>query len=167
MNSKNNTNKHKTMKKIKVVKTDRNEGLEPMPLGNIGVAGYVPEIHSEDALEFTYKLPLGAIKRLIKSYFEEIQDVDEESVYLHQSGSYGLRMWPYCYKMIDEICKQLNGHGLGGKKIIDEVFDTYFKKDYEKMKRFSKNHGDQDIMNDFKPCDDPECCEPKKKDVQK
>lgn len=141
-----------------VTSTTRNKGLEPMPLENIGIVGYVPEIHNEDAQEFTFKLPIGAIKRLIKSYYEDIKEVDEEGVYLHQSGSMGLRLRPYCYRMIDEVSKQLNKHGLEGKKIVDEVFDMYFKEDYEKMKKFDNNHGDQDITQDLKPCNDPKCC---------
>lgn len=130
----------KDEKQLKFVSTKRNKGLEPIFLRNIGTVGYNPEIHEEDDLEFTYKLPLGAIKRLIRSYYEDIQMYDEELVYLSTSSSSGLRGEPYCYRMLSDIRKQLSKYGLNGKKIIDEVFDQYFKADYKKMKSFNKNH---------------------------
>lgn len=155
---------NKDKQNSKFVSTKRNKGLEPMPLGDIGVVGYDPEIHGEDALEFTYKLPIGAIKRLIRSYFEEMKSIDAGGVYYGMSGSYEIRMYPYCNRMLYEIKTQLDKNGIEGRKVIDEVFDDYFKEDYEKMKRFSKNHGDN-TMEAFKPCNDPLCC--KKEKVQK
>jgi len=59
--------------------------------------------------------------------------------------------------MLSQIEKQLNKHGLEGRKIIDEVFNEHFKNDYERMKRFNKNHG-IDVRETFKKCNDPECC---------
>lgn len=152
---------NKDTKQLKFVSTKRNKGLEPMPIGNFGIVGYNPEIHGEDALEFTYKLPIGAIKRLIKSYFEEIKSIDEGGVYMGMSGSYEIRMHPYCNRMLSEIETQLDRNGIIGKKIIDEVFDQYFKKEYEKMERFSKNHG-HNVMESFEYCNDPLCCEKEK-----
>ncbi len=141
-------------KKIRIFRTKRNKGLEPMLLGTKGIIGYNPEIHDEDSVEFTYKLPLGAIKRLIISYFKDIQMYDEEWIYCSQSSSSMIRGFPYCNRMLGEIHRQLDKHSLNGKKIIDEVFDEYFKSDYEKMKRFKKNHGD----SIFKQCGDSLCC---------
>jgi hypothetical protein len=145
----------------KLVRTKRNKNLEPLFTG-IGVIGYDREIHDEDSLEFKYRLPLGAIKRLIISYYEDIKMFDEEWVYLATSSSSGLRITPYCYRMLGDIEKQLDKRGFNGKEIIREVFDRYFKKDYEKMNLYSKNHKNQDPMN-YKPCNDPICCEPKNK----
>src|SRR5260221_13361126 len=114
--------KSNNSKKIfKVLKSERNEGLEPMQLGNF-IAGFDSEIHEEDVIEHTYKLPLGAVKRLIRSYYDDIESIDSEGVYLCSSGSWGLRMWPYCHKMLNNIIEQLNKHGLKGKEIFDEVF---------------------------------------------
>ncbi len=144
--------------KDKFVSTKRNKGLEPMG-GSRFIIGYNSEIHSDDALEFSYKLPLGAIKRLIESYYKDIQLIDSSGVYCGNSGSWEIRMHPYCYRMIANLRKQLYSHGFNGEEIDDEVFDQYFKADYEKMKRFSKNHGN-DVMEGFKRCDDPECCKP-------
>lgn len=146
----------KNNNQFRLVKTKRNKGLEPLPTG-VGIIGYNEEIHIEDSQEFTYKLPLGAIKRLIKSYYEDIQMYDEENVYLATCSSTGDRARPYCYRMLNEIKKQLNDHGFNGKEIDDQVFNRYFKEDYEKMKRFNKNHG-CDVLESFKPCNDPECC---------
>ena len=146
-----------TKKKFRIIPTKRNRGLEPMPLGTRGIVGYDSEIHDDDSVEFTYRLPLGAIKRLIRSYYKDIQMYDEENVYLATSSSSGLRGRSYCYRMLGDISRQLDKNGLNGKKIVDEVFDNNFKADYEKMKRFSKNHG-VNAMESFKPCNDPECC---------
>src|SRR3990167_11353643 len=121
------TNKPKR-RKFRVISTKRNKGLEPLPTG-IGIIGYNKEIHIEDSLEFTYKLPLGAIKRLIRSYYKDIQMYDEENVYLATSSSSGDRGRPYCYRMLSDIRKQLDKHGLIGKKIDDEVFELYFEAD--------------------------------------
>ncbi|OGG13506.1 hypothetical protein A2773_03315 [Candidatus Gottesmanbacteria bacterium RIFCSPHIGHO2_01_FULL_39_10] len=149
------TNKPKR-RKFRVISTKRNKGLEPLPTG-VGIIGYNEEIHDEDSLEFTYKLPLGAIKRLITSYYDDIRSYDEENIYLATSSSSGLRGEPYCYRMLSDIGNQLDKHGLNGKKIDDEIFDNGFKAGYEKMKRFNKNHG-FDVMETFKPCNDTECC---------
>src|SRR3990167_9820281 len=119
------TNKPKR-RKFRVISTKRNKGLEPLPTG-VGIIGYNEEIHDEDSVEFTYKLPLGAIKRLIKSYYEDIQSIDSASVYMATSGSSEIRMHPYCYRMIADLRKQLDKHSLNGEKIGDEVFDQYFK----------------------------------------
>ena len=148
--------KMKKEDKTEFIPTERNKGLEPLPTG-VGIIGYDPEIHKEDSLEFSYKLPIGAIKRLIHSYYEDIKMYDEENVYLATSSSSGLRGQPYCYRMIDDIRKQLDKHGFNGKQIVDEVFDEDFKADYEKMKRFNKNHG-ADVLETFERCNDPECC---------
>ena len=147
-------------RKIRVVSTKRNKYLEPMAVGDRFVIGYDEEIHYEDSIEFFYKLPLGAIKRLIRSYYEYIQMYDEENVYFATLSSSGMRGRPYCYRMINDLIKQLNKHGLNGEKIDDEVFARYFKEDYEKLKRFDKNHSDQGINDPFGRCNDPECCKP-------
>lgn len=126
-------------KQVKFISTTRNKGLEPILLKNGVVIGFDPEIHDEDAIEFTYKLPLGAIKRLIKSYMQDIKSIDEEWTYTQDTGSYEIRMSPYCNKMLFAIEKQLNKLGLKGKNIIDEVFNQYFKADYKKMKSFNEN----------------------------
>jgi len=150
-------------KPMKLVPTTRNKGLEPLlAAGGRLIVGYDTEIHEEDSIIFSYRLPLGAIKRLIKSYYEDLQSICQSATYMGQSGSWEIRMEPYCNRMIWEIIDQLNKHGLDGKKIDGEVFDRYFKDDYEKMKRFSKNHG-SNVMESFKPCNDPKCCEPKAK----
>ncbi len=128
-----------------------------MPVGNRFVMGHNEEIHQDDSIEFKYKLPLGAIKRLIKSYYSDIRGIDEQWVYLATTGSTEIRLQPYCSRMLANIKEQLDKHGHKGKKIIDEVFDQYFKDDYEKMKRYKKNHSGQDI-NSFEICDDPQCC---------
>lgn len=138
--------------------TKRNKGLEPI-IGKHLTVGYDPEIHGEESLEFSYKLPLGAIKRLAQSYFQEIEDIDAESAYFNQSGSAGLRMYSYANQMLKDLEKQLNKHQLPGKKILDEVFNTYFKNNYEKMNRYQKNHPNQGI-DEFKRCKDPKCCLP-------
>lgn len=145
---------------MKFVPTRRNKGLEPIPVmrGHL-IMGYNDEIHGDDSVEFTYKLPLGAIKRLIRSYYQALLSIWQSSVYAGQSGSTEIRMEPYCNRMIGNIIEQLNKHGLDGKKIDIEVFDHYFKADIEKMKRFRKNHGNN-VMYDFKTCKDPICCEP-------
>lgn len=143
-------------RKIIVTKTKRNKGLEPKPTA-VGILGHYPEIHEEDAIEFTYKLPLGAIKRLIRSYYETIKSIDSSGVYAGTSGSYEIRMWPYCYRVLGDIVQQLNKHGLDGKKIDEEVFNFYFKESYEKIERYSKNHT-FDQAEGFKPCSDPQCC---------
>lgn len=145
------------LKRYKVVKTKRNKFLEPMFAGKKLIIGYNKEIHEDDAIEFSYKLPLGAMKRLIESYYKDIQMYDEENVYLATSSSSGLRGKPYCYRMLGSVRKQLDKHGLNGKKIDDEVFDNQFKDAYEKMKIFSKNHG-IDVLETFKPCKDVKCC---------
>lgn len=118
---------------------DGNPGDRHLP-GCAEMYAIAEAVKDEDDLEFTYKFPLGAIKRLIRSYYEDIQIFDEELVYLSTSSSSGLRGETYCYRMLNDIRKQLNKHGLNGKKIIDEVFDQYFKADYKKMKSFNKNH---------------------------
>lgn len=154
---------NKDKKPMKFVPTERNKGLEPIPVmgGNL-IMGHNEEIHEEDSIIFSYEMPLGAIKRLIKSYYETLQSICGSATYTGQSGSWEIRMEPYCNRMIWEIIEQLNKHGLDGKKVDDEVFNRYFKDDYEKMKRFSKNHG-SNVMESFEPCNDPKCCEPKLK----
>jgi len=67
--------------KTEFIPTERNKDLEPLPTG-VGIIGYNSEIHKEDSLEFSYKLPIGAIKRLIQSYYEEMKDLDEEDIYM-------------------------------------------------------------------------------------
>ncbi len=146
-----------TKRRYRVRSTDKNKGLEPIIAGKRFIIGYDSEIHGEDSYEFTYMLPVGAIKRLIKSYFEEMESVDQESAYLNQSGSHGLRMYSYADRMLGDLRKQLDKHLLPGEKIIDEVFDAYFKKSYDKMKGYQENHPNQGI-NDFERCKDPECC---------
>ncbi len=137
--------------------TKRNKGLEPVYLENFGAIGYDQEIHGDDSLEFNYLLPIGAIKRLIKSYFEDMESIDQSSTYGGMTGSYEIRMRPYCNQMLNEIEKQLNTHRVNGRKIIDEVFEAYFKKSYDEMKVYSKNH-DHLSYEDFKPCNDTKCC---------
>lgn len=149
--------KKNKMKRLRVVNTKRNKWLEPMYAGRC-VIGYNEEIHVDDATVFTYKLPLGAIKRLVRSYYEDIQGYDEENIYFRQSSSSGLRGRPYCYRMLDDIGKQLIKHKLNNKKIIQGVFDRYFKDSYTKLNRYSKNHQDQAVYYNFKPCSDPKCC---------
>lgn len=149
----------KDKKSLKFVPTGRNKGLEPVPTDVGIIIGHNSEIHEEDSIEFIYKLPLGAIKRLIRSYYEVLLSIWQSSVYMGQSGSWEIRMEPYCNRMIGDIIEQLNKHGLDGKKINDEVFNRYFKADLEKMKRFRKNHGNN-VMYGFKTCKDPICCEP-------
>ena len=143
-------------------KTRRNKLLEPIAT-RVGAIGYNKEIHEDDSVEFSYKLPLGAIKRLLESYFQEIYSIDAEWVYYKTTGSTEIRIKPYCYSMIGEIGSQLDKHGLKGKKIVDEVFNWRFKKDYEELDRFEKNHGDN-VLESFKPCNDPECCKPNKEE---
>lgn len=138
--------------------TKKNKGLEPI-VGKQFIIGYDREIHGEDSVELTYTLPLGAIKRLIQSYFEEMEMVDRESVYLNQSGSHGLRMYSYASRMLKDLEKQMKKHGLPGKRIIKEVFNVYFKKEYDKMNKYQENHPSQSPY-DFKRCEDPECCVP-------
>lgn len=145
------------LRRYRIVKTKRNKFLAPMIAGKKFIIGYDQEIHEDDAIEFSYKLPLGAIKRLIESYYKDIQMYDEENVYLATSSSSGLRGKPYCYQMLASTRKQLDKHGLNGKKIDDEVFSNQFKDAYEKMKIFSKNHG-IDVLETFKPCKDVKCC---------
>lgn len=142
--------------KLRVIPTKRNKLLEPI-LGDRSVIGYNEEIHQDDSIELNYKLPLGAIKRLIKSYYSEIRSIDEQSVYLAITGSTEIRLHPYCYRMLANIQQQLDKHGCKGKKIIDEVFNQYFKDDYEKLKRYEKNHSGQGV-DFFEICDDPLCC---------
>lgn len=116
--------------------------------------------YKKDLVEFNYKLPLVAIKKLIRSYYEEIYMYDRENVYLSTHSSSGNRSRTYCYQILKRVRDQLDKYGLEGKKIDDEVFDRYFKDEYEKMERFQKNHGNK-VMYDFKPCNDPKCCDPK------
>lgn len=123
----------------KVVSTKRNKNLEPVSLRAGVIIGYNKEIHEEDYVEFSYKLPLGAIKRLIKSYYEDILSIDQEFIYTGQTGSWEIRMKPYCNRMIGVILKQLDKHNLNGKKIVDEVFDQYFKSEYGKMESYRKS----------------------------
>lgn len=152
---------NKNKKNSKVVPKKRNNNLEPFSLGAGLIFGYNKEIREDDHIEFSYRLPLGAIKRLFKSYYEDILSVHQEFIYMGQTSSLDMRTKRYCYEMIDDIVKQLEKHNLNGKKIFDKVFDQYFKSEYEKMKRFSKKHG-QNIQHNFKPCTDPKCCEPDK-----
>ena len=147
-----------TKKSYRIRSTEKNKDLDPMIAGGL-IFGYDPEIHGEDSYEFTYNLPLGAIKRLIKSYFEDMEIFDQEAVYLSQSGSHGLRMYSYASRMLEDLEKQLINHKLHGKKIVDDVFDMYFKKSYDKMKRHQKNHPNQALDN-FERCNDSECCLP-------
>lgn len=111
----------------------------------------------EDTVEHKYKLPLEAIKRLIRSYYETIQSCDAENVYLSQYGSSDSRMRNGSYFMLDKIRKQLDKYGHDGKKIDDEVFDRYFKDAYERLKIYDKNHSGQGVVF-FEPCNDPKCC---------
>ena len=151
-------------KQTKVIKTERAKGLEPKRTGNY-VMGYITEIHEDDALELTYKLPLGAIKRLIQSYFEEIEAIDQAWVYLGNSGSWEIRMEPYCYRMLGSIEKELNNHTLDGKKIINDIFIKFFKKSYDEMERFNKFHPNKDGSL----CDNPDCpqCPAIKENIKK
>lgn len=142
--------------KLTYVSTEKNKGLEPIFINNLAI-GYEPEVHGIDALEASYSLPLGAIKRLISSYYDEIKECNEENVYLGTSSSMGSRKRAYCSRMIADIRKQLDKHGLNGKKVDDEVFNQSFKKDFEEMERFYKNHGDK-VLYFFKPCKDQLCC---------
>lgn len=146
----------KQNKNPKVISTKRNKGIEPIS-ANRFIIGYNEEIHSDDSIEFSYKLPLGAIKRLIKSYHEDLLSIYQDSTYLGQSGSWEIRMLPYCHAMLSNIEKQLNECGLNGNEICKEVFDKYFKAHKEQMDRYIKNHGKVSI-DDCKPCKDPECC---------
>lgn len=146
-------------KKHQIISTKRNKGLEPVITG-VGIIGYDPEIHEEDSQVFSYKLPLGAIKRLIRSYYDTIQNCDEENIYLATSSSSGMRAQSYCYRVISDLVEQLDKNKLDGEQIADEIFNRYFKDNYEKMKRFNKNHG-VDVMETFRQCDDPKCCDPK------
>ncbi len=123
----------------KVVSTKRNNNLEPISLRAGITLGYNKEIHEDDSIEFSYRLPLGAIKRLIKSYYEDILYIHQEFSYTGQTGSWEIRMKPYCNRMIVVIQKQLDKHNLNGKKIVDEVFDQYFKSEYGKMESYRKS----------------------------
>lgn len=135
---------------------DKTKGLDPLIAGNI-VIGYDPEIHSKDKLEYDFRLPLGAAKRLIRSYYEELRMIDEEGVYLGQSSSSNLRMYPFASRMIHDIKYQLGKQGVSGKKVADEVFEMYFKKAYAKMALYSKNHKNQ-LPDSFQQCSDTSCC---------
>jgi hypothetical protein len=150
----------KNNNKMVYIPSEKNKDLEPLA-GKKFVIGYDDEIHGEDSVEYNFKLPVGAIKRLIRSYYEEIYSICSMWIQCGQTGSYEIRMEPYCNRMISEIVKQLNKHGFNGQKIVDEVFNRSFKEDFDKLERFSKNHGDN-IMEAFKPCSDPKCCKPEK-----
>lgn len=145
-------------RKLRIVRTKRNIGLEPRQAGARMIIGYDPEIHDDDSVEFTYRLPLGAIKRLIQSYYEDIETYEAEWVYYAQSSSSGIRVVPYCYRMLDDIRKQLDKHELNGEIIVDEVFELGFKAKSEEMKRFKINHGSDALQESFKKCEDPLCC---------
>ncbi len=93
------------------------------------------EDHTE---EFTLKLPLSVIRKLIVSYWENIKDSDQEWVYIHQTGGPSLRSSNHGNFMLNVLGRELNRKGLKGQKIIDEEFNRNCKKDYDDMKKFQK-----------------------------
>ena len=88
--------------------------------------------------EFVFKLPLRIIRKLIVSYWENIKECDEESVYFHQSGGYSLWACIHGNLALNTLKGELNRNCLNGQKIINEEFNRNFKKDYEDMKKFQK-----------------------------
>lgn len=145
-------------KKIISVPTERNKGLEPM-IGKNFTIGYVPEIHKEDAIEVKLTLPIGAVKRLFKSYYEDIKENAIENVYLRQTSSYYGRLNDYAAEMIIFIRNQLNQQGLKGEELENDVFNQYFKEEFDEMRKYDKNHHKLDFGI---PCSDPACsCHPK------
>lgn len=141
-------------KKIKFIPTQRNEFLEPR-FGKGLVVGYDPEIHEEDAKKVVFKLPIGAVKRLIFSYCKDIENFHSEWVYSNTVGSIGMRRNQYAQRMIVFIEKQLNRQKIDGEELFKLVYNESFKESADRMKRFYKNHGD---AAPFEPCNDPNCC---------
>lgn len=127
------------------------EALRPIR-GEGHVIGYVEEIHKDGAIKVTITLPLGAIKRLISSYYETLEAIAQMSVYYGQTGSWEIRQKPYCDLMLDELICILNLHGQDGVTICQEIWDAKFKKKYDEMEVYKKAH-----ENEKGQCDDPKC----------
>jgi hypothetical protein len=125
------------------------ELLKPIQMGSV-VIGYNEEIHKDDAIKVPITLPLGAIKRLISSYLEDIVEIHQVFVYCGQSGSTEIRQLPYCELMLSGIIEALNKNGQDGKAIINEIFDAEFKACCDELDLYEKTH-----KNGI--CDDPKC----------
>lgn len=138
--------------KQKILKTVKNKKLI-----SHNDAGYDVGTQEDKSTKLDYKLSLDAIARLIKSYYNDTQSIDSGNVYLGSFGSSDRRTRLLCHMMLTDIKAQMNKHGLDGKKMMDEIFDHYFKEEYEAMDRFNKNHPFVDL-NNFVQCEDPKCC---------
>jgi len=126
------TNKNQTRKiRIRISKLNKNI-LKPI-IGKSYVAGWNPEIFGDDSVEYNFKLPLGAIRRLICSYYENIYSVIQGWVDFKLSGSYEIRIKAYAYNMLDYLAEQLNKNRLNGQKIINEVYNQSFKEKFEQL----------------------------------
>jgi len=122
----------KEFKKIHVMEINKNV---PAPIITNGIMiGWNKEIFGEDSVEYNFKLPLGAIRRLIHSYFRDIYECRYGWIFLQTVGSSDMRRDIYAWRMLDHIEKELINNNLPGEEIIDDIFSRYFKKDFEMLK---------------------------------
>lgn len=122
-----------------IIKIKRNGKEYPFfaPWGVPGkfVVGMISEISPKNNKEISIQLPIEAIKRLIRSYYDDIRSYDEECVYLEQVDTTEMRRKDYADIMLASIEEQLGEAGLNAKEIQDEIFKMYFEDAYEKMRK--------------------------------
>jgi hypothetical protein len=125
------------------------ESLNPLKVSGM-VIGYDKELHNDHAMKINITLPLGAIKRLMESYLEDLAWIREACVYNGMSGSTEIRLGPYCNFMLNQLIEAVTVNGQDGKAVCDEVFERKFKKRHDDMDSYKK-------AQENEPCDDPEC----------
>jgi hypothetical protein len=88
------------------------------------VIGYVEKIHKNDVGEIP--VTVGAVKRLLRSYWEEIKTIDNFFLETSTTGSYEIRMKPFCFEKISKLKNNLNKAEFDGENINNEVMMSVF-----------------------------------------
>jgi len=112
---------NKNNKKAKAISMNKTQVADYKILDKSVFLAHDGELH-EDYVEYSYSLSLEAVKRLLKSYYDEIRAIHERNTNTRQTDQREFVEEPYYYAMIGDIKVQLNKLGLNGKKVADEVF---------------------------------------------
>ncbi len=105
------------------------------------------EFEGANREEYNFILPLGAVKRLIRSYWKEIYLVIESQVQTQGTLSSDNALKIESYRMLVILMDQLAQQGLDGKCINEEVYNTYFKERFEELEKLDKRIKESDELN--------------------
>ena len=126
-----------------------------------------------DETYYNFKLPLSAIKRLIRSYFDDIYNLEEtwSEPWTGVSG-WEERLHSHCYIMLNHIEECLTENGINGEGLIRHIYNEEYLEKFKEIEEYRKRNEnwDSESAKKMKEPIDPskvfEVCLPKAEDLQ-